>query len=188
MVRYLPVLRILGQMAASYIVAEGPDGLYLIDQHAAHERILFERVKQQRSRREMEVQSLLEPVTFEVNPREEEVFHLRYGDLAEFGFLIEPFGDRTYLVRAVPAVIASDWTGVLREMLDAPGEGGWGEALAKSMACHGAVRAGQSLSIEEMRDLVRQMEQTATPQTCPHGRPTLIRLTAAQLRREFGRS
>ncbi|MDP2931078.1 MAG: DNA mismatch repair endonuclease MutL [Chloroflexota bacterium] len=188
LVSTLPVLRVLGQLANSYIIAEGPDGLYLIDQHAAHERILFDKISSQQSARQPEVQGLLEPATFEVSPPQAATWQSHLADLAMVGFNIEPFGDRTYLVRAVPAVIAGDWAGVLREMLDAPGEGSWEEGLAKSMACHGAVRAGQSLSIEEMRDLVRQMEQTATPQTCPHGRPTLIRLTAAQLRREFGRS
>ncbi|GAG56133.1 unnamed protein product, partial [marine sediment metagenome] len=101
----LPVLRILGQLLSSYIIAEGPDGLYLIDQHAAHERILFEKIENQKSQQEIEVQGLLEPVTFEVNPKQEEVLKSHYENLAEFGFSIEPFGDRTYLVRAVPALL-----------------------------------------------------------------------------------
>ena len=188
----LPALRVLGQLLSSYIIAEGPDGLYLIDQHAAHERILFEEVKQQRSRHEVEVQGLLEPVTFEVNPQQEEVLKLHYEDLAEFGFTIEPFGDRTYLVRAVPVLLYNqDWVGMLRELLDSlSGEDkdDWGEKVAISIACHSAVRAGQTLTNDEMRQLIRQLEQVAIPHTCPHGRPTMVRLSSGQLKKEFGRS
>jgi len=186
----LPVLRVLGQVLNSYIVAEGPDGLYLIDQHAAHERIRFEKVKQQRSQREMEVQGLLEPATFEVNPRQDEILKSCYQDLAEFGFSLEPFGDRTYLVRAVPNLLGKDWAVMLRELLDSlSGEASSNreEKIAISIACHGAVRSGQALTDDEMRELVRQLEQTATPHTCPHGRPTLIHLSTRQLEKEFGR-
>ena len=188
----LPVLRVLGQLANSYIIAEGPDGLYLIDQHAAHERVLFERIEHQRSRREIEVQGLLEPMTLEVSPKQEEVLRSHCEDLAEFGFSIEPFGDKTFLVRAVPALFYNkDWAGMLRELLDSLSEGDKGDwigGVAKSMACHSAVVAGQVLTDAEMRELVRQLEQAAAPQTCPHGRPTMIRLSSGQLKKEFGRT
>jgi DNA mismatch repair protein MutL len=188
----LPVLRVLGQLASSYIVAEGPDGLYLIDQHAAHERILFERIERQRAQREVEVQGLLEPMPLEVSPRQEAELWAHYQDLAEFGFSIEPFGGKTFLVRAVPALVHDkDWAGMLRELLDSISEGDkshWAEAVTSTMACHGAVRAGQSLSDAEMRELVRQLEQADTPQTCPHGRPTMIHLSYGQLKRDFGRT
>ena len=188
----LPALRPLGQLSSSYIVAEGPDGLYLIDQHAAHERILFEQIKHQSSQQEVEVQGLLEPATFEVNPKQDETLESRYQNLAEFGFSIEPFGDRTYLVRAVPALLhQKDWAGVLRELLDStPGEdkSDWREKITISIACHSAVRAGQVLSDEEVRELIRQLEQVALPNTCPHGRPPMIHLSLGQLEREFGRS
>jgi len=188
----LPVLRVLGQLASSYIVAEGPDGLYLIDQHAAHERILFEKIKQQRLNREIEVQGLLEPVTVEVSPKQGEVLKSCYQDLAEFGLSIEPFGDRTYLVRAVPALLyTKDWMGMLRELLDSMSGGNredWREKVAISMACHGAVRARQTLTDDEMRELIRQLEQASIPHTCPHGRPTMIHFSSGQLRKEFGRS
>ena len=188
----LPILRVLGQLLTSYIIAEGPDGLYLIDQHAAHERILFEKVKSQRSRQEIEVQGLLEPVTLEVNPRQEEVLKANYENLAEFGFSIEPFGDRTYLVRTVPALLYNkDWMGMMRELLDSwlgEAKEDWIENIAMSIACHSAVRSGQILGSEEMRELVQQLEGTANPRTCPHGRPTMIHLSSEQLRREFGRT
>lgn len=187
----LPVLRVLGQLLSSYIIAEGPDGLYLIDQHAAHERILFEKIENQRLGQEVKVQGLLEPVTFEVNPKQEEVLKSYYENLAEFGFSIEPFGDRTYLVRAVPALLyQKDWAGMVRELLDSLSGGGkrdWREEIVISMACHSAVRAGQALTDDEMRELIRQLEQVALPHTCPHGRPTMVRLSSAQLSKEFGR-
>jgi len=185
----LPVLRVVGQLLASYIIAEGPSGLYLIDQHAAHERILFERIKDECSRREIAVQTLLEPLPFEVSPREATILGSHFEKLSEFGFAIEPFGERTFLVRAVPAPLAGqDWRGVIRELLDSSGGEGWGERLVVSIACHSAVRAGQVLSSDEMREMVRRLEQVSLPHTCPHGRPTLIHLSLAQLEREFGRS
>jgi len=188
----LPVLRVLGQLDSSYIVAEGPEGLYLIDQHAAHERVIFEKLSQQQAQREVEVQGLLEPVTFEVSPRQEAILKSRCQDLADFGFNIEPFGDRTFLVRALPALIHDkDWAGMLRELMDSVSQGDksdWAEDITRTMACHGAVRAGQSLTDIEMRELVRQLERCATPNTCPHGRPTMIHLGYGQLKKEFGRT
>ena len=188
----LPVLRVVGQVMNSYIVAEGPDGLYLIDQHAAHERVLFEQVRQQWAQRETETQGLLEPVPFEVSPRQDEALRLRYQDLAGFGFSLEPFGDRTYLVRSVPSLLyQKDWAGMLKELLDSLSgdySSDWEEKVEESIACHSAVRAGQALSDDEMRALVRQMEQLDNPQTCPHGRPTVIHLSSARLAGEFGRS
>jgi len=188
----LPALRILGTLSASYIVAEGPDGLYLIDQHAAHERILYEKIRSQRAQQEMEAQRLLEPVPFEVNPGQDEILKSSYQELAKFGFSIEPFGDRTYLVRAVPALLhKKDWAGMVRELLDdsaGGNRGDWMEKITVTLACHSAVRAGQVLTDDEMRELVRQLEQASMPRTCPHGRPTVIHLSSHQLEREFGRS
>jgi DNA mismatch repair protein MutL len=182
------VLRVFGQLANTYIIAEGPDGLYLIDQHAAHERILFERIKTQRSRREVEIQGLLEPVTIEVNPKQEAVLKSHYQGLAEFGFSIESFGDRTYLVRVVPALLyEKDWRGMLTELLDSDNSN-WMESIVISMACHGAIRAGQTLADSELRELARQLEETAMPHTCPHGRPTMIHLSSGQLKKGFGRA
>ena len=185
----LPLLRVLGQLSSDYIVAEGPDGLYLIDQHAAHERILFEKIQRQRSGQKIEVQGLLEPVTFDVDPKQDAVLKSRYEDLAEFGFSIEPFGDRTYLVRAVPALLNNkDWAGMMKESLDSLSGGNWAESMAISMACHSAVRAGQTLTDDEMRELVQQLGEATVPHTCPHGRPTMIHLSSGQLNREFRRS
>ena len=188
----LPILRVLGQLSGSYILAEGPEGLYLIDQHAAHERVLCDKIRAQRQRQEVEVQGLLELVTIEVTARQEELLKGHGEALSGYGFALEPFGVRTYLVRTVPAVLRGrNVAQAIREILDSLAEGDaasdWEERLVISLACHGAVRAGDTLSPEEMRELVRQLEQTAHPHTCPHGRPTMILLTAGQLERGFGR-
>ncbi len=188
----LPVLRILGQLANTYVVAEGPDGLYLIDQHAAHERILYDRVLAQWSRKEVEVQGLLQPITIEFSPREEETMRASEEFLAEFGFAIEPFGNRSYLIRAIPVIVAgANVVEIIGALLDrlasSDGLNPRQERIAQSLACHGAIRAGQQLSNEEMKELTKQLEQTKQPRTCPHGRPTMIHLSAHRLEKEFGR-
>ncbi len=188
----LPILRVLGQFAQNYILAEGNDGLYLIDQHAAHERIRYEQVMEQRRHHRLEVQGLLEPVTLEVAPQQAALLKSHCTDLVEFGFTIELFGERTYLVRTVPALLdGKDWAAALRETLDGLTAGektDWAERLIMSIACHSAVRAGQTLTTDEMRELVRQLEQTTMPRTCPHGRPTVLHLSLGQLSKEFGRT
>ncbi len=189
----LPVLRVVGQLANSYIMAEGPDGLYLIDQHAAHERILFEKMLAQRSTKRIEIQGLLEPVNIELSPKEEETLKRKGELLCEFGFSLEPFGTRSFLLRAVPAIMkGTNLAEAVRVLLDSlasddePSKRE--EKIAQSLACHSAVKAGQSLTTEEMRELIRQLEQTARAQTCPHGRPTMVYLSSSQLEREFGRN
>ena len=188
----LPVLRVLGQLANTYIIAEGPDGLYLIDQHAAHERILYDRILAQWSQKKVEVQGLLQPTTIEFSPKEEETLKASKELLAEFGFAIEPFGNRSYLIRAIPALVArANIIEIISALLDnVAGQESlnpWEEKIAQSLACHGAIRAGQQLSTEEMRELIKQLEQTKQPRACPHGRPTMIHLSAHQLEKEFGR-
>jgi DNA mismatch repair protein MutL len=189
----LPILRVVGQLACNYIMAEGPEGLYLIDQHAAHERILFEKILAQRSQQKIEVQGLLEPVTVELSPKQEEVLKTKGELLGEFGFNLEPFGARSYLLRAVPAMMKEgNLTEAVKTLLDSlaaeeePSKRE--ENIAQSLACHGAVKAGQSLTAEEMRELIKQLEQTNQPRTCPHGRPTMLHLSSQQLDKEFGRT
>jgi DNA mismatch repair protein MutL len=188
----LPVLRVLGQLVNTYIIAEGPDGLYLIDQHAAHERILYDRISAQWAQKEVEVQGLLQPITIEFSPREEETLRASKEFLAEFGFTIEPFGNRSYVIRAIPALMArANIIEIISALLDnlasKESPNPWEEKIAQSLACHGAIRAGQQLSNEEMRELIKQLEQTKQPRACPHGRPTMIHLSSHQLEKEFGR-
>jgi DNA mismatch repair protein MutL len=189
----LPILRVVGQLASNYVMAEGPEGLYLIDQHAAHERVLFEKILAQRSQQKMEIQGLLEPVNIELSPKQEETLKTKGVLLSEFGFNLEPFGARSYLLRAVPAMMKEgNLAEAVRTLLDAlvaeeePSKRE--ENIAQSVACHSAIKAGKSLTAEEMRELIKQLEQTNQPRTCPHGRPTMIHLSSRQLEREFGRT
>ena len=186
----LPVLRVLGQVRNTYIVTEGPEGMYLIDQHAAHERILFERLSRQQGGG-VEVQGLLQPVALELTPRQEETLKEKGELLMEYGFHFEPFGGRTYLLRKVPALLQGQDLGHrVIEVLDSlAGEEAtdWRERLKASLACHAAIRAGQALTQAEMESLVRELEQTENPRTCPHGRPTMLHFSTSLLEKEFGR-
>jgi DNA mismatch repair protein MutL len=188
----LPALRVLGQIDSTYIVTEGPDGLYLIDQHAAHERVLYEKFREQQSQKQIDIQGLLEPAPFEVSPQQDEVLRNSHQRLVESGFSLEPFGDRTYLVRAIPALLdRKNWPAMVRELLDNAVEGkvtDWADGIAVTLACHSAIRAGKTLTHEEMRELIQQLERTSMPRTCPHGRPTVIHLSSRQLEREFHRT
>jgi len=186
----LPILRVVGQIASTYIVAEGPDGAYLIDHHAAHERILYEKIKLEREQCSVDVQGLLDLITIELSPNQEILLKSRLAYLTNYGFNIEPFGDRTYVIRSIPALIAGrniieSVSSVIDSMDDTVGD--WDDEIAISLACHGAIKAGQALSAEEMRELIGQLEKAAQPYNCPHGRPTMIHLTTSQLEKEFKR-
>jgi DNA mismatch repair protein MutL len=191
----MPLLRVLGQANSLYIIAEGPDGIYMVDQHAAHERVLFDELMGATAGRSVEAQYLLEPLAVELSPAQFEVLEECVADLEPLGFTVEPFGTGACLARAVPAVLSGgDADGALRELLEsrcvgkgeaAPAD--WRERSLTTIACKSAVKAGQPLSMEEMRQLIYRLETTARPRTCPHGRPTMILLSASQLEREFGR-
>ena len=189
----LPPLRLLGQAAQTYIVAESPEGIYLIDQHSAHERVIYERLMAEHQRQGVIVQTLLDPLSLDLTPRQSLVVQRHQQQLADMGFTIEPFGSTTILVRALPALlpragISQAIRSILDDLIEEEGSPEhWREALIIAITCHGAVRAGQALSPEEMRDLIVQLEKTSLPRTCPHGRPTMILLSQAQLEREFGR-
>ncbi|MFW6136112.1 MAG: DNA mismatch repair endonuclease MutL [Chloroflexota bacterium] len=191
----IPPLRVIGQLGATYIVAEGPEGMVLLDQHAAHERVLFEELLGQRERAEVASQGLLEPALVELGPEAADVLEEHSGALAGLGFEVEPFGGSTMLVRAVPTMVAEgDPSQVLEDVaaallagdepLGAPVE----ETVARRVCKQAAVKAGQVLDQAEMEELIRALEQCDSPRTCPHGRPTMIRLSVRQLAREFGRT
>jgi len=189
----IPALRALGQLSSSYILAEGEEGLYLIDQHAAHERILFEKIVAQRAAKKPDVQGMLEPLVLELTPGQEQALVNCAGLLTEFGFNIEPFGSKTCLVRAVPAMLnGASLSETILELLDEIGSekdtGKRDLKAAQSLACHGAVRAGQTLGPGELAGLISQLAGTSQPRTCPHGRPTMLHLSSQQLKREFGRT
>lgn len=190
----LPPLRVIGQVQATYIVAEGPDGLYLLDQHAAHERVLYEALCAQRQAGPLPAQPLLQPVLMDVPPEEMGLLEEHRGVLEDLGFRIEPFGPHTVRLRAVPALLSAEAVLPLVQdlLLDLqesrrPLEGTLEARLIRSICKRAAVKAGQVLSVEEMQHLVRALERCAMPWTCPHGRPTVMRFPLGQLARQFGR-
>ena len=188
----LPALRVLGQAQATYITAEGPDGVYLIDQHAAHERVMFEQVKASISSRAPEVQGLMEPVTVELHPNQRELLESQGDLVGRLGFEVSAFGGSAYLLRGVPRLLSGrdpkeSFLDVLDLMVEGGGFKSWEERAAYSVACHGAVRAGKTLSQQEMTELTRELESCDQPHTCPHGRPTMIHMSSARLEHEFGR-
>jgi len=190
----LPPLRVVGQLGATYIVAEGPEGMYLIDQHAAHERVLFEKLLAERERAGVTSQGLLEPRPVELTPEAVSLLEEHLDMMSGLGFRVEPFGGTTMLVRALPAVAAeADPREVLEDVAaallsgDAPLEGTVEENVVRQVCKRAAVKAGQVLAQAEMEELVRALEKCASPHTCPHGRPTMIHLSVEQLAREFGR-
>ncbi len=193
----LPVLRVLGQVSQAYIITEGPDGVYMIDQHAAHERILLERMVAEWRARAVSSQLLLEPLPLELSPTEREAIEDHLDALRGLGFELEPFGGDALLVRAVPGVLSGQARAQsLRDLLlelaggdDAAARHGetWEEHALANVACKAAIKAGQTLSPEEQRELIRQLEATDARQSCCHGRPTMVHLSLDALARQFDR-
>ncbi len=193
----LPMLRVIGQIATTFIIAEGPDGLYLIDQHAAHERVLYEQLLATGTAGQAPSQPLLEPLTVTLPADEAGRLETLLPTLAPLGLEIEVFGSGTFLVRATPAqlpqmalpelladIAALDGTekgerSILREALE--------EQIVRRICKRSAIKGGQVLSRQEMEHLVILLEQTENPRTCPHGRPTVVQITVEQLARQFGR-
>ncbi len=189
--RKLPILRVIGQVAQTYIVAEGEGGVYLIDQHAAHERVLLERLTRAMGA-EGNTQLMLEPVSVDLSPVEWQVLTDSSDILENLGYRLEPFGGTSVLVRGVPTELAGGRAvEALKEALAELGEdvpaADRRERVAISLSCRGAVKAGQVLAPEEMRALVMALEEMDITQHCSHGRPTAILLSRTQLEREFGR-
>ena len=189
----LPVLRPVGQLGNTYVIAEGPDGMYMIDQHAAHERILYERFLGQQREGVREVQPLLQPAPVELTARQLSLLESYGEQLTAMGLDIEPFGDGAYIVRAVPpSMTGKDAASAVPELLDLLGrEDGPKEEpahrVAASLACHGSVRAGQTIADEEQRELLQSLEQCEHPRTCPHGRPTMVHMSSSELAKQFRR-
>lgn len=191
---HLPLLRLVGQVASTYLIAEGPDGLYLIDQHAAHERVLFDQLMAQFNANAIPSQALLEPVVVELTPEKAGILEQQLEVLLSLGFEIEPFGPNAFVIRSVPIVVdrtdprlaieavvnafEEDETPLMAEV----------EARVAARVCKRmAVKAGQILSEEEQRNLLLNLESSQSPRTCPHGRPTMIHLSVNLLERQFGR-
>lgn len=200
-VQRVPLLRLVGQVASAYLVAEGPDGLYLVDQHAAHERVLFERfmalhglADENSNRSAIPAQALLQPVTVDFSPASARMLTEQLPVLAKLGFQVELFGPGTFLVRAVPSLLSGiDPEAALRVLVEefeedeTPLKAEVEARIIARICQRAAVKAGQVLSEEEQRALLADLEACHSPRTCPHGRPTMIHLSVDLLERQFGR-
>jgi DNA mismatch repair protein MutL len=189
-----PLLRPIGQVASAYLVAEGPDGLYLVDQHAAHERVLFERFIAQRGRGQIPAQALLQAAAVDLPPAAARLLEEQLPVLAQLGFQVEPFGTGTFLVRAIPSLLSGmDPAAALRVLVEdfeedeRPLQAEVEARIIARVCKRAAVKAGKTLSPEEQRALLADLEACQSPRTCPHGRPTMIHLSVDLLERQFGR-
>jgi DNA mismatch repair protein MutL len=190
----VPLLRLIGQIGATYLVAEGPDGLYLVDQHAAHERVLFEKLMLQHDKRDIQSQALLEAVSVTFPPEQAALLEEQLELLNRFGFQVEPFGPNTFQVRAMPTLFTgSDASSALRALVEdfeedeTPLQEEIETRIAARVCKRMAVKGGQTLSDDEQRALLTDLENCDSPRTCPHGRPTMIHLSVDMLERQFGR-
>jgi DNA mismatch repair protein MutL len=187
-------LRLLGQALCLYIVAEGPGGLVLVDQHAAAERVRYESLTKKYDSGTIS-QELIVPVTLELSPKEAVLLE-EWGEvLSEMGFDVQPFGGNAYQVRAVPAIgvrlespeavhdVLRDLFALGRVGTEATAK----EEILKLLACRGSIKAGHDMGWKEMHDLLRRLFATDNPRTCPHGRPTTVTLSFAELEKIFGR-
>jgi DNA mismatch repair protein MutL len=183
------------QLHETYIVAQTADGIVIVDQHAAHERLVYERMKNALASGGVARQRLLIPEVVDLDPAEIERVCTRAGELAELGLVVEPFGPDALVVREVPAMLEKlDLKGLMRDLADDIAENGTAlslkerlEEVAGTLACHTSVRAGRRLNAEEMNALLREMEATPHSGQCNHGRPTYVELKLADIERLFGR-
>jgi DNA mismatch repair protein MutL len=184
-----------GQVAKTYIVAEAEDGLVIVDQHAAHERLVLERMRRALDGGRVAAQALLLPEVVELDEPACDRLEARLGELAELGLELERFGAAAMLVRATPAMLGSgDVKGLVTDLADELAAFDQAlslkerlDAVAGTMACHGSVRAGRVLSVAEMNALLREMEVTPHSGQCNHGRPTWVKLAHGDIEKLFGR-
>jgi len=183
------------QIHGTYVVAQTEDGIVIVDQHAAHERLVYERMKRQLAENGVARQILLIPEVVELDEPAAERLVARAEELAELGLVIEPFGTGAVVAREVPALLGEiNLQGLLRDLADELAELGQAlalrehlEAVCSTMACHGSVRAGRQLNVEEMNELLREMEATPHSGQCNHGRPTYVELKLVDIEKLFGR-
>lgn len=193
--QHLPLLRLVGQVASTYLIAEGPDGLYLIDQHAAHERVLFDQLMEEHRGKAIHSQKLMTPVVIELSSEKAGMLELQLPILEELGFEIDAFGPNTYRLQAIPQLLMRGdpreaILAVLNEFEEdeTPLQAEIESRLAARVCKRMAVKGGQVLSDAEQRELLMRLEVSPSPRTCPHGRPTMIHLSASLLERQFGRT
>jgi len=190
-----PHIRPVGQLDESFIIATDPEGLLLIDQHAAHERILFDKYRRLESERRADSQAMLVPETFDLTPAQAAAFDQVSADLEHYGFELMRLSGRTVAIRAVPVDLpAGEARNLLAEILDTVDAEKRGRAratlrdeIAASLACRAAIKINTPLTTEKMRWLIDRLLNTSSPTTCPHGRPIILRLTKRDIERGFHR-
>ena len=191
----LPIMRVVGQIGAAYIITEGPDGIFLIDQHAAHERILYEQfMADWRDEDGVTSQGLVTGTAVHLSPPQATHLTENIHVINQLGFQIEPFGPNAFMIRAIPTILAKmDPAKALVSVIedlergDKPMQGKIEDKIVMRVCKTAAIKAGQTLSQAEMEAMIWQLEACQNPHTCPHGRPTLIYLSVAQLAKQFGR-
>ncbi len=192
----LPRMRIIGQIMSTYVLAQSGTDLVIIDQHAAHERVMLEKLKKTEKKGGKARQKLITPIPLSLNKRESQLIEHYREIIEDMGFIIEPFGKDTYLVRAVPVIGGHLEAEVgLLDLIHELAEFGRSKSIEDKrdeimhlVACHSAIRAGEKLSQNQMRRLIEEMHGIDQPYTCAHGRPTLIRITEKELGKLFRRS
>ena len=190
-------LRVIGQIFAGYIALETEEGLLLIDQHAAHERVTFEKLRRELRDGGIRTQAMLAPVPVELNPARAAQVHGALSELRAMGFEVEPFGPTTLLLKGAPAVFGPEGGAkLLTDMIESMGDNesgfrGGGEAAfenwLKQLACHGSVRVGRVLELAEIHSLLAELDRTEFKTNCPHGRPVHIQFGRGQIERMFRR-
>jgi DNA mismatch repair protein MutL len=190
-----PLGAVRAQVHENYIVAQTRDGLVIVDQHAAHERLVYEKLKTALGNGGVATQGLLIPAIVMLDPDDAELLQSRAGELAELGLVLEGFGEGAVAVRETPALLGdTDIDGLVKDLAAELRSDGTARALkdrldsvASRMACHGSVRSGRRLTVDEMNALLRQMEATPYSGQCNHGRPTYVALKLSDIERLFGR-
>ena len=191
----MPSMRPLTLIENKYIVAMGSDGLYIIDFHAAHERVMYERLKDQARFKRIGKQDLLKAISLELSKSEANAFEEMLPQINEMGFDVEKFGPSSFMIRSVPALLAGSEPERIREAIDDIVESGSMKSAEEkhtymmyTVACHSALRAGDKLTMAQMEFVIREMESIPNPYACVHGRPTVMTITPSELDKKFKRS
>ena len=185
-------LSIIGLLFNTYILTQDASNFYLIDQHAAHERINYEYLMSKYDTNDIALQSLMLPIVIEVSPKEAVIIKNNFEIFERLGFELEWFGENTIAIRSVPIIMGEPCSGdFFNEILDSLESNSKSvsplEKIVISMACKNSIKAGTAITFEEMQELVKRLSMTKSPYNCPHGRPTLISMSQYELEKKFKR-